>query len=80
MTKSIFASLIFWLLSITLSAQSFNHEERLQGYAHKNDKLYFLFDETQYGIQPYHQLAIAQQKTIRNEIPMIISEAEPTEH
>ncbi|MCH2084513.1 MAG: biopolymer transporter ExbD [Saprospiraceae bacterium] len=29
---------------------------------------------------PYHQLAIAQQKTIRNEIPMIISEAEPTEH
>lgn len=63
MTKSIFASLIFWLLSITLSAQSFNHEERLQGYAHKNDKLYFLFDEALYTVQPYR---VAVTGTFRN--------------
>ncbi|MCI5082041.1 MAG: alpha-amylase family glycosyl hydrolase [Saprospiraceae bacterium] len=54
MTKPIFASLLLLMISIiTVNGQVFSFEEKLQGYAHQDDQLHFLFDESHYQVQPY---------------------------
>lgn len=49
--KPIF-SIVFSLLTLWLSAQSFTGEQIRQGYAVFGDQLTFLFDEGLYGVQP----------------------------
>lgn len=43
--------LILFSYSITC-AQNFSAQEKLQGYANRNDSLYFIFDETAYNTSP----------------------------
>ena len=53
-TKPIFVSFVlFFACLVSISAQTFSTEEKLQGYAHENNLLWFLFDEAIYQVQPY---------------------------
>ena len=58
MRRVLLGILIVPLLATTLMAQSFSVEEQQQGYAHRNDTTYFVFNPGLYNVPAVDRLVV----------------------